>query len=161
MSEFSLPSNCKIVSATYPITTNGTVTLDNICLKNAHKVWLVMQFCQAGAGHATTLTPKVGATDAGCTTAITFTAKWWRNADVSSTDTLTAQTAATTQACSSAGTNQMLVIEFDPADIQAQSSTYDWLGGTTATSSQGSNYVSATWFVQMRYQQATPPAVIS
>jgi hypothetical protein len=161
MPNLSLPENFKVVSATAGCrTTNGGVTFDNISLKNAVKVWIVAHFRQAVA-HATTIQPVVGATDAACTTAITFTTRWWKNADISSTDTLVAQTAATSCACDAAATDHLLVIEIDPSEVVAQNATYDWLGGTIATSAQATDFVSAVYYIQNRYQQATPPAAIS
>ena len=161
MANLSLPQNFKIVSATQGCrTTNGGVTFDNISLRHAVKVWIVAHFRQAVA-HATTIQPVVGATDAACTTSITFSAHWWKNADVSSTDTLVAQTAATSMACDNAATDHLLVIEIDPADVVAQNSTYDWLGGTIATSAQATDFVSAVYYIQERYPQATPMAAIT
>ena len=161
MGNFSLPVNCKIVSGTAGcVTTNGGITGDNISLRDAIKVWIVALFTQA-ASHATTIQPVVGATDAGCTTSITFSAAWWKNADISTSDTLTAQTAGTSMACTAGTTNQLLVIEIDPADVAAQSATYDWLGFTIASSSQANNYAGIVYYVQDRYQQATPPAAIT
>jgi len=161
MSNVFLPEQFKIVSATAGCrTTNGGVTFDNICLKNAHRVWIVAHFRQAVA-HATTIQPVVGATDAACTTSITFSARWWKNVDVSSTDTLVAQTAGTSMACDAAATDHLMVIEIDPSDVVAQNKTYDWLGGTIATSAQATDFVSAVYYIKERYPQATPPVAIT
>jgi hypothetical protein len=141
-----LPEDFKIVSATAGCrTTNGGVTFDNIQLRDAIMVWIVAHF-----------RPVVGPTDAACTTAITFSANWWSNVDVSSTDTLVAQTAGTSMACTAAATDHLLVIQIDPSDVVAQLSTYDWLGGTIATSAQATDFVSAVYYIQTRMPQATP-----
>ena len=155
-----LPNLFKIVTATAPITTNGTVTFDNVSMKNAVAVWLVAQFNQA-AGHATVITPKLGAVVATCTTAITFSADWWLNTDTSTTDTLVAQTAATTLTLNAGATPQLVVARFDPAACYAQGATFDCIGATIATSSQATNYVDALWFIETKYPQATPPAAIT
>ena len=161
MSNIFLPEHFKIVSATAGCrTTNGGVTFDNIQLRDAVMVWIVAHFRQAVA-HATTIQPVVGATDGTCTTSITFSADWWSNVDVSSTDTLVAQTAATSMACTAAATDHLLVIKIDPSDVAAQLSTYDWLGGTIATSAQPTDYVSAVYYIQTRMPQATPRAQIA
>lgn len=161
MSNIFLPQHFKIVSATAGCrTTNGGVTFDNIQLRDAIMVWIVAHFRQAVA-HATTIQPVVGATDAGCTTSITFSAAWWKNVDVSSTDTLVAQTAATSMACDAAATDHLLVIQIDPSDVVAQNATYDWLGGTIATSAQATDFVSAVYYIQTRQPQATPRAAIA
>ena len=154
-----LPTQFKIVTATKPVTTNGTVTFDNISMKNAVAVWLVAQFNQA-ASHATVITPKLGAVVATVTTAITFSADWWLNSDTDTTDTLVAQTAATTFTLATGTTPQLVVARFDPAQCYAQGATLDCIGATIATSSQATNYVDALWFVEEKYPQATPPAAI-
>jgi len=161
MSNIWLPEHFKIVSATQGCrTTNGGVTFDNIQLRDAIMVWIVAHFRQAVA-HATTIQPVVGATDAGCTNNITFTTEWWSNVDVSSTDTLVAQTDATSCACTAAATDHLLVIKIDPSDVVAQNSTYDWLGGTIATSAQATDFVSAVYYIQTRMPQSTPRAQIA
>jgi hypothetical protein len=161
MPNIFLPQTFKIVSATAGCrTTNGGVTFDNISLKNAQMVWIVAHFRQAVA-HATTIQPVLGATDAGCNNNITFDAHWWKNADVATTDTLVQDTAGTSMACDAAATDHLLVIQIDPSDVIAQNGTYDWLGATIANSAQANNYVSAVYYIQTRYPQATPPAAIA
>ena len=155
-----LPERFKIVTATKITTTNATVTFDNVSMKNAIAVWLVADYNQA-ASHATIITPKLGAVVATCTTAITFSAEWWLNSDTDTTDTLVKQTAATTFTLATGTTPQLIVARFDPAQCIAQNSTFDCIGGTIATSSQATNYVSAKWFLEMKYAQATPPAAIT
>jgi len=160
MSNITLPEHFKIVTALAPQTSNGAKTCDNIQLRDAIKVWIVAQYTQA-VTHATTLQPVVGATNAACTTAITFAANWWKNADVATTDTLVAQTAATSMACTAGVTNQLIVIEIDPSDVAAQLSTYDWLGVTQASSGQATNFVSIVYYIQTRQPQATPRSAIA
>jgi len=161
MSNIFLPEHFKIVSATAGCrTTNGGVTFDNIQLRDAIMVWIVAHFRQAVA-HATTIQPVVGATNAACTTSITFSADWWKNVDVSSTDTLVAQTAGTSMACDAAATDHLIVIKIDPSDVVAQNATYDWLGGTIATSAQATDFVSAVYYIQTRMPQATPRTEIA
>ena len=160
MNSICLPEHFKIVNATAAcVTTNGGVTFDVINLENAHKVWIVASFTQAVA-HATTIQPVVGISFASCATSITFSARWWKNVDISLTDTLVAQTAGTSMACAATAKNQLLVIEIDPADVVAQSKTYSHLGATIATSGQATDFVSAVYYIQERYPQATPPTAI-
>jgi hypothetical protein len=161
MNNITLPEQFKIVDATATmVTTNGGVTSDIISLRDAHKVWIVAKYLQA-VSHATVLTPVTGISIASCATAITFSARWWKNADVSASDTLVAQTAGTTMACTAGATNQIVVVEIDPQDIIAQLSTYVALGFTIATSGQATNFVDATFYIQERYSQATPPVAIA
>jgi len=160
MSNIDLPQNFKIVSATAGCrTTNGGVTFDVIDLTDAIKVWIVAHFRQV-AGHATTIQPVTGISIASCATAITFATRWWLNVDISATDTLAAQTAATSCACNVAAADQLMVIEIDPAEITAQLGTYHCLGGTIASSGGATNFVSAVYYIQTAYPQATPATAI-
>jgi hypothetical protein len=154
-----LPQQFKIVTATATTTTNATVTMDNVSLKNVKRAWILLQYLQA-ASHATTFTPKLGTAVSAAATAITFSANWWKCADVSTSDALTAQTAATTMACTAGTTNQIVLIEIDPAQVAAQGA-YDVLGGTIATSSQSGNFVTGVYLLEMKYEQATPPTAIT
>lgn len=159
---FSIPENFKLVSAT-PLgaqTTNGGIAAFRpISLKYVHKVWLVAVF-QQDAGHATTIQPLVGATVATANAAITFTARNWRNANVATNDILVELAAATTCACTAAATDQMLVIEIDPADVITQGAAFDCLGASIAAGAGANNYCGAVWVCAMRYEQATPPSVV-
>jgi hypothetical protein len=141
-----------------PVTTNQALTSDYVSLKGVHKAWIVANFHQA-ASHATTIQPQYSSDVAGTgATNITHSAKWWKNADVSTTDTLTKQTAATSQACSTGTTHQVLVVEIDPDDWAAAG--YDCACFTIATSSQATDFVSANFVLAMRYPQANPPSAI-
>lgn len=155
-----LPNEFKIVVGSPPVTTNGTVTHDSVSLKNVKMAWLILNYKQA-ATHATVLTPKVGATVATATNAITFSAQWWKNVDIATTDTLVKQTAAATMTCTTGVVDQQIVIQIDPAMVQAQDATYDCVGATSATSGEATNFVSSVWVLEMKYQAATPPAVIT
>jgi len=160
MSNIYLPEQFKIVSGVAGIvTTNGGVTSDIVDLKNVHMAWIVVTYLQA-ATHATVLTPVTGISIASCATAITFAANWWKNADISATDTLVAQTAATTMSATLGVANQLLVIQIDPSDIVAQLGTYHCLGFTVATSGEATNFMSANFFLQYRYPQSTPATAI-
>ena len=157
---FSLPENFKIIAAC----PNGAevntaeVVFVSISLRYAHKAWLVLAFQQA-VSDATIITLDVGATVATATTPITFTPRWWKNANITTNDILVEQTAATTQALTAGTTDQVVVIEIDPSDVLAQAATFDCVGGSCAASGQ-LNYISGFWIVAPRYQQATPPSMV-
>ena len=142
------------------VTTNGGVTCDTVSLRDVHKAYIELVFLQA-ATHATVINPVVGTGVASCATAITFAAPWWKNADISATDTLVAQTAATTATCTAGVTNQHIVIEIDPQAVAAQNATFAALGCVITTSGEATNFVSVVYHLQMRYRQATPPVAIA
>ena len=158
----NLVSKYKMVQAAAPVTSNAQVTCDYISMKNAHKVWIVVSFKQA-ATHATTVQPQAatGITPAGATS-ITYSATWWKNADIGTTDTLVAQTAATSGAATAGTNDQMLVFEIDPAlQIATHGATFDCLGCVIAASSEVTNFVSVVYVIETRYPQATPPTAIT
>lgn len=159
MATITLPQSYNIVVATPPTTTNATVTYDNVSVKNALGVWLIANYKQA-ASHQTVITPKLGATVASCTTAITFAAKWWLNSDIATSDALVAQTAATTFTLAAGTTDQLVVAYFNLSDMYSQGATFDCIGATSATSSQATNFVSALWLLETRFAQATPYSAI-
>jgi hypothetical protein len=142
------------------VTTNGGVTCDTVSLKNVHKAWIELVFLQA-ATHATVINPVIGINVGTCATAITFAAKWWKNANIATTDTLVAQTAATTATCTAGVTNQHIIIEIDAADVAAQGATNTALGCVITTSGEATNFVSVVYHLLERYPQATPPAAIT
>lgn len=156
----SLPEQFKIVAATPgPVTTNGGVTLDYVSLKNVHKAWIVLKFRQA-VTHATVVQPqKATAVAPTGAVSITAVARWWKNADVSLTDTLVEQAAATSMAATAGTTHQLVVIEIDPDEFA--SGEFDVLGATISDSSQATNFVDANYILATRYPQANPPAAIT
>ena len=160
-STLNFPQQYKIVTAILPLTSNGAKTSDYISLKHAHKVWIVVHATQ-DTGHATTFTPSVATAvlPSGATPA-TYASNWWLNADVSVTDTLVAQTAAAAITLDSGSTDQLAVMEIDPAlQIATHGATFDCLGVIAATSSQAANFISVIFYIEERYPQATPPTAI-
>jgi hypothetical protein len=158
----TLPENFKIVDATAgPVTTNGGVTCDYVSLKNCHRAWILLQLTQAVA-HATVIQPQVATAVAPTgAVSITFSTRFWENEDTATTDTLVAQTAATSLTLTADVAKKMVVVQIDPQDVVAQGATYDVLGCTISDSSQATNFVSGVYILEERYPQATPPAAIT
>lgn len=157
----NLPQNFKIVDATAgPVTTNGGVTSDAVSLKNAIKAWIVLQFTQA-VGHATAITPRQ-ATDVavGTNKVLTNNAKIWANEDTAASDTLAAATDAKNYSLTNDIKKKLVVIEIDPTSLDI-SGGYDCLYFTVGDSSQATNFVSASFILLQRYQQAAPAAAIT
>lgn len=155
----SLPEQFKIVAATPgPVTTNGGVTLDYVSLKNAHKAWILLQFRQA-ASHATVVQPQMATAVAPTgEVSITYSARWWKNANIATSDTKIEQTAATSMAATAGTTHQEILIEIDPDEFAAGG--YDVLGATISDSSQATNFVSAWYIMAQRYPGAASPSAI-
>ena len=151
----------KIVAATAGIvTTNGGVTCDYVSLKNVHKAWIVLSFTQA-VGHATGIDPTQATAVAGTAVkAITASCVIRANEDTAATDTLAAQTAGITYTVTNDVKKKQVVIEIRPEELDTNAG-FDCLGCTIDDSSQGGNYVSGLYFLQMRYPQAIPPVAIT
>ncbi len=155
----TLPEKYKIVDASAGcVTTNGGVTCDYVSLANVHRAWILASFTQA-VGHATTVQPqKATAVTPTGATSITGTQQIWMNEDTATSDTLVAQTAATSQAVAATVKKKQVLFEIDPSKF---GDTYDVLGCTISNSSQATNFVSVVYILETRYPQATPPAAIS
>jgi hypothetical protein len=157
--QFSLPQNCKPVQMIAPKTTNQAITSQVISLKNAHKAWVVLEFTQA-AGHATTPTLVQATTIAAGTNKAGPSVPIWANEDTGATDTLVKQTSdAASYAVTNNIKNKQVIFEIDPSRLDVNNG-YCCIYFTIATSSQATNFVSATAYLLERYQQATPPTAI-
>ena len=143
--QLSLPQHLKIVQMLKPQTTNGALTSQVISLKNAHKAWIVLEFTQA-AGFASTPTLQQATSIAAGT-------------NKASSDTLVRKSDAASYAVAADVKNKQVVFEIDPTRLDGANG-YDCIYLTMATSSQASNFVSATAYLDTRYKQATPPSAI-
>lgn len=157
-----LPEQFKTVDATAAcVTTNGGVTSDYVSLKNVTYAWIYLQFTQA-VGHATVIQPQAATAVAPTgAVSITFAANIWSNLATATTDTLVKRTSATSYTLGSGIAKMQVWIGIDPAAVAAQGATLDVLGFTISDSSQATNFVSGTFFLEMKYQQGTPPAAIT
>ncbi len=153
-----LPEQFKIVNGTPVVTTNGAVTCDYVSLKNVNMAWIVLSFLQA-ATDATVINPRRATlVDGTGSVAIAHSAPNWKNADVSASDTLVRGADGTTVTLTAGTTDQLVVIQIDPAQM---GETFDVLGCVIDTSGEATNYVVVNYFLEMRYAQATPPVVIT
>lgn len=144
-----IPEGLFPVSATAGArTTNGGITLDAISMKNAQMVYLYLHFNQA-VGHATAITPLVGTVVATTATALPNNVEIWYGNTTTAVTTLTKQTAAKTYSILVGVTGTVhVVFKIDPKAC----GDYDCIGGTIGDSSQATNFVSATWFIEPRFK---------
>ena len=154
---FTFPENCKHVVLQPPTTTNSAITSDYISTKNAIKVWIECVFKQA-ATHATVLTIKEATAVAG-TSADSITAAMpnWKNADISTSDTLVKGADAATVTLTAGTTDQHVIVEVDPSILSAD---HDCICAYTSASSESTNFVSIVAHILERYPQGTPPSAI-
>lgn len=156
--QVSLPVNFKIVQMITPKTTNAALTSQVISLKGCNKAWVVFEFTQA-VGFASTPTLLQATSIAAGTNKAGPTSPVWANEDTASTDTLVKKTSGASYAVTNDIKNKEVVFEIDPSTLDVANG-YDCVYFTIATSSQATNFVSATAYLQTSYQQATPPSQI-
>ncbi len=138
------------VVLTPPVTTNGGVTTDYISMKNVHKARLICTFKQA-ASHATSVAPKQASAVAGTgVKVLTNALPIWLNSDVSASSVLVRQTDAVNQACAAGTTDQIIIMDIDPAGFD-HANGFDCLGCAVSDSSQATNFVSVVAELWMRY----------
>ena len=149
----------KLVMGIEPKTTSSAITCDYVSVKNAASVRITVNLTQA-AGHATAITPKrATAVDGTGVTTFSRSMRIWANEDTAATDTLVAQTAATSYTVAADVKNKMVVFEIDVRDF---GEAYDVLGCAIAASSEATNFASVTYeLMGLRYNRSTPPAAIT
>jgi len=151
------PEQTKIVQAIEPKTDAAGTTGDYISLKNAHKVTAIVHLTQGNAA-----TVEIGITEAKAVAgtdaaAVTAAMNVWSNLDCAASDTLVKRTSAATYTTDAGVKHKQIIMEFDPSLL---SSGFDCIAVTTGASNVA-NLVSAQYFIETRYPQATPPAAIT
>jgi len=157
---FTLPENCKIVQLDAANTAANALAADIICCKNALKVWFVVSHYSGGGDTDLTLS-LVEATDVSgsTTTAVTATFPIWSDTNAgTASDTLVRQTDAASYVINTgAGTDYLVVIEWDPAK---HSDGYDCIQ-LADSGGNASNVINALAIIQERYQADQPPTAIT
>lgn len=153
----TLVERYKFVTGSPVATTNGAIVGDYISVKNAHRVTIIAHLLQA-VSHATELGINEATNVAGgAATAVTETFPIWKNADISTTDTLVRGTDAAVVVATAGTNNQMLVIQVDPAKL---ADGKDCIAATLDDSSQATNYAVIEYIIEIRYPQDNPPSAI-
>lgn len=155
----SLPEQFKIVEAMPNATDAAGRTGDYVSLKNAVMAWIFVDITQ---GHAATIALTVEQASAVAGTgskAITVTVPIWSNLDTAASDTLVRRTDAVSYTTDAGVKNKQVIFQIDPATLDLANS-FDCITVKTGASN-AANLTSATYFIQTRYPQATPPAAIT
>lgn len=155
---FTLPECYKIVQVA-PTAAADAVTYDTISCKDAHKVWFIIQ--HQGANDTDITMSLVESTDVAnsTTTAVTATVPIWVDTNAgTASDTLVRQTDAASYVINTGvGTDQLVVIEWDPAKFSAG---YDCIQ-LADSGGNGSNYLTALAIIDTRYKGASQQTVIT
>ena len=153
-----LAETVRFVTGLAPITPS-TSTPDYVSLKNYGGVTVIISVDNATTVTGSAITLKQATAVAGTgATAMVAVQPIWKNADVSSTDTLVKSSDAVSIAATAGTTNQELIMEVLPERLAAG---YDCIAATLSDSSQATNFVTVTYRIETKYPQATPPAAIT
>jgi hypothetical protein len=152
----NLPQTFKIVELLTPATDAGGRTSIYITLKNARKATIVFHVAQ-GAANTILLSPLQATAVAGTgSKALTNACPIWVCSDEATIETLVRATDATTYTTTAGTTHKIVVFEIDPALHMDMANAFDCIGISTGASS-ASNLTEAIAYLEMDYEQATPP----
>jgi hypothetical protein len=148
-----IPEKIKIVAGSGAVTTNGGVTGDFISMANVLRAYVVVVLTQAVA-HQTGIDIVQSTVVAGSDAkAFTKTLPIWANEDVSTSSTLTAQTAAVTYNVANTAKTKQIVFMIDSEKLDVANG-FDCIGVTIDNSSQATNFCAITYILEMRYPEA-------
>jgi len=152
-----LTETFKIVQGYVGQGTTALVTSDAVSLKNAVMAWIVVNL-DTTASSACAVTPMRTLTVGGVGAVLANTVPIWVNANTAATDTLVREAvdalAFTTAADAS---YKQVIFQIDPANLGgAYDCIYVTIGALAATEA-----LCVEFYLQERYQQATPPAAIT
>lgn len=150
------PEELKIVQAIEPKADAAGTAGDYISLKNAHKVTVIVHITQGNSATIEIGVNEATAVAGTSAAAITKELKIWSNLDCAATDTLVKRTDAATYTTDAGVKHKQVIVEIDPGLLSAG---FDCIAVTTGASN-AANLVSAQYFIETRYAQATPPSAI-
>jgi hypothetical protein len=158
LGSFCLPEQFKLVQALQPQALGAARTGDIINVKTANRVWVIVEVARGANATDLNLYIYKDTGDGVAGTAITTVVPIWANLDTGTTDTLVAQTAAVSIATGTAqSVNMQFVFQIDPITL---GDTYDWIYLLT-DASNAAHFIAATYLLEGKYKQATPPSVIA
>jgi len=153
---FSLLQDYKLVTALIPAAGGAGRVGDYVCLKNAHKCWIMIQ---DSGGNASAVTYTINeATAVAPTGAVLCGALFpnWINNSTAVTDTLVRNADAATVTTDANATPKLIIIDVNPALLTAG---FDCVAVVEGAANAG-NLLCATYIIEERYKQATPPSAI-
>ncbi len=156
---FNLPEKYKMVTL-FGGASNGSITTasDYICLKNAHRVYIVGYYFGTAATTFPVSLLEATTVAGGSAQAVVPTFPIWKVIATTSTDALARQTDAASLTIDPDGTDStmLFVFEWDPSKHTAGFDCLAVKGGTGSAS----DTVVVLAFLEERYPQAAPPSAI-
>ncbi len=155
----SFPQSFKIVEILAPATDAAGRTGAYVSLKNVRKAWIVFHVTQ-GAANTILLSLLQATTVAGGGSKVTTVASpIWSNLDEASGDTLVRRTDAVNYTTDAGVAHKCVVFEIDAALHLDVANLFDCITISTGASNAG-NLTEARAYLEMKYEQATPPSVV-
>lgn len=155
----SLPEVFKIVEAMPNATDAAGRTGDYVSLKNAKRAYVFVDITQGNAATIALTIEQASAVAGTGTKVITNTVPIWSNLDTAASDTLVRRTDAVNYTTDAGVKNKQVIFQIDPASLDVAGG-FDCITVKTGAS-HAANITSATYFLESRYPQATPPAAIT
>lgn len=157
----SLPVIAKFPEGLAPAADAGGRTSAYVSLKNVVKAYVVVYMDQGNAATVTLSVLQATAVAGTGSKAISNACPIWANQDSAASDTLVAQTAATTFTTSAAVKHKIVMFEIIPQSHLDLANGYDCIAVSTGASN-AANITSALFFLTpLGYQQATPPSALT
>lgn len=151
-----IPQGLPPVQLLAPTTTNGGATSRAFSTKNVLKAWIVVELKQA-VGHATAISLRQSTTIALGATAAGPSVPNWLNEDCAASDAITRGTDAAAVTVTNDVKSKQIVFQVDPAKLTTGKPC---VYVTAADSSQATNFMSVTAYVQPRYAGDAPPSFV-
>jgi hypothetical protein len=155
----SLPQSYKTVEILAPATDAAGRTGAYVSLKNCRKAFIAFHVTQGNA--ATILISLLQATTVagGGSKVTTVASPIWSNLDEAATDTLVRRTDAVNYTTDAGVKHKFVLFEIDPGLHMDTTNSFDCLTISTGASNAG-NITEARAWLEMDYEQATPPSAI-
>jgi hypothetical protein len=155
----TLAQTFKTVEILTPATDAAGRTGSYVSLKNCRRATIVFHVAQGAAN--TILISLLQATAVAGTGSKVFTTvvPVWANLDEAATDTLVARTAAVNYTTDAGVKHKCVVFQIDPGMHMDTANSFDCLTISTGASN-ASNLTEARVYLEMDYEQATPPSAI-
>lgn len=155
----TLPELYKIVEAMPNATDAAGRTGDYVSLKNANACFVFVDITQGNAATIALTIEQATAVAGTSSKAITVAVPIWSNLDTAASDTLVRRADAVSYTTDAGVKNKQVIFQIDPATLDIAGG-FDCITVKTGASN-AANLTSATYFIQTRYPQATPPAAIT
>lgn len=155
-----LPESYKLVTALTPAADAAGRTGTYISLKNVNRAYVLAQITQGNAATVQLDVKQASAVDGTGVKALTNPVPVWSNLDAAASDTLNKMADAVNYTTDAAVKNKLVLFQIDPELCMDINNSFDCITIVTGASN-AANITAASYILDMKYQQAVPPSVLS